>query len=111
MAGKVNLTPAAGSDPGNWSGTYVEFVHTPEAGRKTTVWAVTAKDGSYLGRVSWFGRWRKYCFFPAPDCVFEETCLREIAQFIVDRTKEHRAGKVSTTHPPICGRNKGDRND
>jgi len=58
---------------------------------KTKVWNVLALDGDViLGRVSWFGRWRKYCFFPSPECVFEQDCLRDIALFIEDQTKAQR---------------------
>lgn len=60
-------------------------------GWKTRMWTIQARDGgSYLGHVKWFGRWRKYCFFPAPECVFEQTCMREIADFIETKTREHR---------------------
>lgn len=85
---------ARGSDPANWDGTHIEFtVREPDPKRKTARWDVFAKGGdSYLGVVSWFARWRKYCFFPEGGCVFEETCLREIAEFIVARTREHKTG-------------------
>jgi hypothetical protein len=61
----------------------------PEA-RKTAIWDVRAKVGGFLGQVRWFSRWRKYSFFPAPGCVFEGTCMREISQFIEDRTTDRR---------------------
>lgn len=85
---------ARGSDPSNWDGTHIEFhVWGPDPKRKTATWDVHAKrSGGILGSVKWFARWRKYCFFPAADCVFEETCLREIAEFIVARTREHKTG-------------------
>ena len=71
-------------------GTHIVFRHDPSYVAKTIRWNVKTKDGELLGRVSWFGRWRRYCFFPADGCVFEETCLNEISQFIVNRTHEHR---------------------
>ncbi len=46
-----------------------------------------------LGQIRWFGRWRKYCFFPNTGTIYEETCLREIAEFCVTVTKEHRQKK------------------
>lgn len=58
---------------------------------KTWVWAIKAKEGGdLLGLVKWFGRWRKYCFYPQPDCIFEEDCLRDIAQFVSNATRLHR---------------------
>lgn len=44
-----------------------------------------------LGHISWFPRWRKYVFEPNPNrVIFEETCLRDIAEFIEAETKSHK---------------------
>lgn len=62
------------------------------AGPKTKAWFVRSKyDGQpVLGNVRWFGRWRKYAFYPEAGCIFEEVCMREISEFIEKTTKEHR---------------------
>jgi hypothetical protein len=61
-------------------------------GQKTGIWRVMAQDnGAFLGKIKWFGRWRKYCFFPSGDTVFEEVCLRDIAKFVESETRKHRA--------------------
>jgi hypothetical protein len=90
----VTLTPH-GSDPGEFDGTHIVFRMSEwqPSSEKTCVWDVRSKHGDHLGEVKWFGRWRKYTFFPAPGW-FEEVCLREIAQFIVDRTAEHKGRKA-----------------
>lgn len=55
-------------------------------------WAVLAKEGGdALGEVKWFGRWRGYAFYPLLDTVYEQDCLRDIAGFIEEQTKAHRA--------------------
>ena len=55
--------------------------------------AVTSAGGDdLLGYVQWFGRWRKYAFFPRPGSVFEKDCLRLIADFCERHTKTHHAG-------------------
>jgi hypothetical protein len=76
-------------------GTYIDFrLHGFSPSGKTKIWVVqNREDHSVLGRVSWFGRWRKYIFHPPEhaDLVFEEVCLREIAQFIEEETKAQRA--------------------
>lgn len=84
----------------NWtSGTYVAFYDRGVMkGRKTSVYDVYPYSGDKvepgpLGWIKWFGRWRKYSFFPATDAVFEETCLRDIADFCVQVTKEYRTSK------------------
>lgn len=84
-----------GSDPSQWEGKYIRFNFTGETSKsgKTHIWNVTAKaDGFNLGQVRWFGRWRKYSFFPSPDCVFEEVCLGDIAEFIKWATHTHKHG-------------------
>jgi hypothetical protein len=68
--------------------TFVEFV--PE-GRKTAVVNVeAARDGSLLGQVRWFGRWRQYAFFPADGCVFNEGCLTTINAYMAALMEERR---------------------
>ena len=58
---------------------------------KTQRWAVQTKD-TYLqlGIVRWHNSWRKYAFFPYEGTLFEQTCLRDIANFIEDETKKHK---------------------
>lgn len=70
---------------------WIEFWFLRDTG-KTKVWEVVTigTDRHALGAVKWFPRWRKYSFYPAPDMVFEEVCLRDIAEFCVEKTKEHR---------------------
>jgi hypothetical protein len=59
---------------------------------KTNVYEVTAALNAYpLGRIAWYTRWRKYVFEPSSNCIFEETCLRDISQFIEEETAAQRA--------------------
>lgn len=76
-----------------FTGTYIEFESMPTHGLRTKKWGVVAKaHGECLGFVRWLARWRRYVFYPASEypTIFEETCLREIAQFIEERTNEHK---------------------
>lgn len=59
---------------------------------KTKTWLVTAKEDAadVLGSVEWRTGWRKYVFFPTHAC-FEEDCLRDIANFLEERTRKQRA--------------------
>jgi hypothetical protein len=69
---------------------FVEIAPNP----KTKVWKILDESAKFeLGRIRWFGRWRKYCFFPTADTVFEQDCLRDIAEFIESQTKLQRAKK------------------
>lgn len=41
-----------------------------------------------LGQISFFGRWRKYCFYPNSDTLFDHLCLAEIASFCKSETNK-----------------------
>lgn len=64
--------------------------------RKTSVWNVFTNGsekevgGLFLGKISWWGAWRKYAFFPKDNTLYETTCLRDIAQFIEEQTQKRR---------------------
>lgn len=73
--------------------SWITFSH---AGRsksgKTEIWIVHPKDNPHatLGMISWYSPWRKYVFSPAPGTVFEEDCLRTIAEFVEAQTRQHK---------------------
>ena len=75
------------------SGAYVRFVNVGRSSSgKTLVWRVEATDDGNegIGWVRWYGPWRQYSFFPASLTVFEKSCLRDIADFSEQLTKDHR---------------------
>ncbi|MFL5954829.1 MAG: hypothetical protein ACJ76I_12055 [Gaiellaceae bacterium] len=74
--------------------SYLLFALNAEAsaGRKTEVWHVcAARDGSRLGVIKWFGRWRQYAFFPEPGTVFNPECLDAINEQIRTLMRRRRA--------------------
>ncbi len=77
-------------------GQYVRFIHVGEsASKRTLVWMVAGRGGDgaddfELGYVKWFAPWKTYSFEPHSGTVFEKRCLRDIAQFCEELTKEHR---------------------
>ena len=69
-----------------------------KSSRKTFVWDVAAKDGGMiLGSVFWYCPWRCYVFGWTAGCdtVYEQRCLRDIADFVEARTKEHKAARAA----------------
>lgn len=71
---------------------YVEFrKHAPVKGRKTALWGVYATSGIVLGQIRWRPTWRKYCFYPLPDRLFDTQCLRDIGEFMSEETRKHYA--------------------
>jgi hypothetical protein len=70
---------------------WIRFEEIAPPSTKTKRWAVMPKDGSErIGSVSWYAPWRKYCFFPRPETVYEQDCLRDLARFCEAETTKHR---------------------
>lgn len=72
-------------------GTHIMFIPAPPKPKTKVWWVVNKHDDVHLGWVGWFGKWRKYAFYPKLDTVYEQVCLRDIADFCESATKEHRA--------------------
>lgn len=70
---------------------WVEFTDAgPTISGKTRRFEVHSKQGKvHLGRVMWYPQWRKYTFHPCFPTIFEEDCLRDIAQFCEEETRMH----------------------
>jgi hypothetical protein len=81
-------------------GTYIKFVEGPPKSKTKTWWVVNKFDEIHLGWIGWFGKWRKYGFYPKADTVYEEVCLREIASFCESETKAHRMEKKNGKEEP-----------
>jgi hypothetical protein len=70
---------------------WIKFVMLDTPDRKTNIWQVYTSDGTQtLGFIKWFGAWRKYCYFPFADTVYEQDCLRRISEFIEAETSLYR---------------------
>lgn len=60
-------------------------------GRKTNVFEVWSKyEDCSLGIIKWKANWRKYAFFPYGSSHYEQTCLRDIADFIEEETRKYK---------------------
>lgn len=74
--------------------SYINFVEI-DPNPKTRVWQVVPtaespkaqEDIAELGEVKWFGRWRRYAFFPQEGTIYEQSCLRKIADFCEGQTQ------------------------
>ena len=42
----------------------------------------------YLGQVKWNANWRKYCFHPVDDTVFDAYCLMYLVEFMKELQNE-----------------------
>jgi hypothetical protein len=75
-------------------GDHLRFEQGPNKPKTKTWFVLNKHDNIHLGWIGWFARWRKYAFFPKTDTVYEEDCLKDIAQFCVIETHKHKFKKV-----------------
>lgn len=66
-------------------------------GRKTKLFFVWTKGkGQCLGDIRWYGPWRKYCFYPCQNTIFETQCLTDIIEFIKKLMEERKNAKANS---------------
>ena len=71
---------------------WIEFRQVFAVSHKTLTnkWEVVTKQGGHLGYVKWYSGWRRYCFFPSPGTLYEQDCLRDIAEFCQTESKRYK---------------------
>lgn len=77
-------------DLGKYLNAYIEKIE----GRKTLIYYIYSKlnETVLLAEIKWYAPWRKYCFFPEDDIVFDNKCLKEILDFINFLNEKHKKG-------------------
>jgi len=62
-------------------------------GKVTRVWSVLSVQDTNepLGEIRWHAPWRRYCFFPEGLTLYDHECLREIADFVGEKTLGRKA--------------------
>lgn len=64
-----------------------------EPNKKTYNYNIVNYQDLFIGEIKWHAQWRKYCFFPAPNTLWDEKCLNEINVFLNRITLEYKASK------------------
>jgi hypothetical protein len=75
---------------------YLKFILGFTQPPKTSVWLCkNIQSGDVLGTVKYYPAWRQYCYFPQSCTVFNDGCLRDIADFLsqldTDRKEKRKA--------------------
>jgi hypothetical protein len=52
------------------------------------VYRIYAKDKQQIGLISWYRPWKEYVFSSIPECVFNNSCLRDVLDFIENHTEK-----------------------
>jgi len=69
---------------------FIRFEEVPSSG-KTKRWEIRTPKGFSLGSIAWYSPWRCYAIETLAGILFEHKCLRDIAAFCEERTREQRA--------------------
>lgn len=68
---------------------YIESLYV--GNRKTPILFIYSnKDESVLGQIKWFSSWRKFCFFPKQDTVWDDKCLKELTDYLNELNYEYK---------------------
>lgn len=71
---------------------YIKFILVKEK-PKTKVFNCVSKE-IRIGEVRWYPRWRKYCYFPVDNSLYDSGCLADIQDFLDTLNREHKEGKI-----------------
>ena len=75
--------------------SYLTFELEPQPANKLTAsWKVLNTGGTWLGRISWYAPWRRYCYSPSGPQTMDAACLQEVTNFLTAKMtarKQERA--------------------
>lgn len=75
-------------------GKYITVKEIKEPGRKTPIYCLSNSQNDYfLGMIKWNPGWRKFCFYPSIDTLFDNQCLLDISNFIKNITEKEKEVK------------------
>ena len=73
-------------------GKYIRIYDDTPDNRKTKVYTLVNKENEliHLGEIKWNTCWRKYCFYPEYETVFDNKCLTDIITFLNKLNEEYK---------------------
>ena len=76
-----------------YTGEYFNIEEQTYENRKTCILVIYTKDNFELGQIKWYGAWRKYCFYPNSNTIWDNKCLIEVLDFIKEYTDYYKNNK------------------
>lgn len=59
--------------------------------RRTRLWhVISRKRGNIIGEIKWYPGWHRYALFPTPNTVWDEICMRDVAEFCQEQTNDQK---------------------
>jgi hypothetical protein len=66
----------------------IEFIELEKVGKTRRFGVISKHTNERLGNIVFYGGWRQFVFEPLPNTRFSNECLKEIANFEEELTKE-----------------------
>lgn len=78
----------------------LRFLKVSQAGHETEYRIESKKEKVFLGTIKWQEGWGTYSFNPAPNRVFDDDCLVDIAEYMIGlRYDRERPVKDDSKNP------------
>lgn len=78
----------------NWiivDNTFFTILRQELANRKTPIYHIYSKTSKdEIGQIKWYGAWRKFCFFPNEETIWDSKCLNSLMEFLDEINKDYR---------------------
>ena len=76
-------------------GEYIYAIEVWEEGKKLPQYVLCNKKDLFihLGMIKWYGAWRKFCFYPISDTIWDNKCLEQLLNFINDYNSNWKKSK------------------
>lgn len=76
-------------------GKYMTAFEYHEPNRKLPIYDIVNQQNEliHLGEAKYNSRWRKYCFYPEEETVFDAKCLQDMIDFLNCLNNQRKKGK------------------
>ena len=75
-----------------YSGEYFFITKIDNLKRKTPIYYIFEFNTNCIGEIKWYAPWRKFCFYPDADTVWDSKCLTEIIKQVAKFNLEYKQG-------------------
>lgn len=78
-----------------YNGKYFSILEVPQENKKTDIYYIYPDSDTDIlyGRIKWYNRWRKYCFYAEDNIIWDSKCLTELINFLDKLNKDHKNKK------------------
>ena len=78
-----------------YNGEYFSILEVPQENKKTNIYYIYPDSDTDIlyGRIKWYNRWRKYCFYAEDNIIWDSKCLTELINFLDKLNKDYKNKK------------------